>query len=47
MDYLNFSSPVFIPKETKATAKERPNLLVEEKAESYYGLKTMAKKLNR
>ena len=32
------------PKEITATANERPKLLVEVKAETYYRLKTMAKK---
>ena len=40
MDYFNFSQ-----KETIATAKERPNLLVEMKAKTYYGLKTVTIKL--
>ena len=31
-------------KEATATVKERPNLLVEEKAKTYFGLKVMAKK---
>ena len=30
-----------------ATAKERPNLLMEVKAESYYGLRTTAKKFKK
>ena len=32
------------PKETTATAKERPNFLVEVKAKTPYGLKTIARK---
>ena len=32
------------PKETKITAKKRPNLLVEVKAKVYYGFKMMARK---
>ena len=31
------------PKETTATVKIRPKLLVEVKAETYYGFRTMAK----
>ena len=39
MDYFNFSGPVSPPpKETTATAKERPNLLIEVKAKTYYSL---------
>ena len=34
----------FSPKETTATEKERPNLLMEVKNKTYYGLKTMARK---
>ena len=38
--YMGLASP---PKETIATAIERSKLLVEVKAETYYGLRTITK----
>ena len=45
MDYYNFLGPVSPLKETKATTKEGPSLLVEVQAKLYYGLKTMVRNI--
>ena len=42
---MNYFRPVSPQKETTATTKERPNFLAEVQAKVYYGLKTIAKKL--
>ena len=44
LDYINVLGWSH-PKETTTTTKERQNLLMEVKAESYYGFRTMAKKI--
>ena len=44
MDYFDYLGPVFFKKETMATTKEVPSLLVEVQAKLYYGLKTIARK---
>ena len=47
IDYFDYLGPVSPQKETTATTKERPNLLVEVQAKFYYGLKTMARKFKK
>ena len=42
-NYFNYSWSISPPKETKAIAKERPNLLEEIKANTHFGFRTRAK----